>query len=69
MPEPVDPRLTTVATRLRSLRVELDRLDDSIGLLHRDDQRRLVAWTHVLRDSLDGLDGDLETMAADGQLR
>ena len=70
MPEPtVDPRLATIATRLRALKVELDRLDDAISLLHKQDHHRLASWMFVLRDAADGLEQDVEAMAADGQPR
>jgi hypothetical protein len=59
----IDPRFVTVATRLRSLRTELDRLDDAIELLDRDDRPRLGHPSAILRDILDMIEEDVEARA------
>jgi hypothetical protein len=53
-----------VATRLRSLRTELDRLDDAIELLDRDDRPRLGHPSAILRDIVDLIEEDVEARAA-----
>jgi hypothetical protein len=66
MPTPtVDPRWVSVATRCRSLRVSLDRLDDALDLLDAGG-RRAEAVTHavMLRDQLDQLEALVETWTA-----
>ena len=65
MPEPtLDPRFVTVAIRLRSLRTELDRLDDAIELLDRDGRPRLGHPSAILRDIVDMIEEDVEARAA-----
>ncbi|HET6729254.1 MAG TPA: hypothetical protein VFG96_07525 [Jiangellaceae bacterium] len=54
----------TVATRLRSLRTGLDRLDDAIELLDRDDRPRLGHPSAILWDILDMIEEDVEARAA-----
>jgi len=64
MPGTVDPRLTTLLTRCRSIRHELDRLDDALGLLDRVERARLEATATMMRDLLDGLEADIDRKAA-----
>jgi hypothetical protein len=51
-------------TRCRSLHLEVDKLDDQINLLDSDERRRLGAAAAVLRDVLDLIEQDIESMAA-----
>jgi hypothetical protein len=65
MPEPtVDPRLAAVATRLRALRVDLDRLDDAIDLLPRATRVELTRYSLQMRSALDSLESAVEKMGA-----
>jgi hypothetical protein len=51
-------------TRCRRLRRELDRLDDALGLLARDERGRLESSAVMMRDLLDGLEADIDKRAA-----
>jgi hypothetical protein len=64
MPGTVDPRYVALATRCRAIRVELDRLNDSIMLLSKDERGGLDHDTAILRDVLDTLEVDIEARAA-----
>ena len=65
MPTPnLDPRLVTLMTRCRSLRTELDRLDDALSLLDRAERADLDSSAIMMRDLLDGLETDIEARAA-----
>jgi hypothetical protein len=64
MPGTVDPRLTTLLTRCRSIRHELDRLDDALSMLTRDERTDLEAPAITMRDLLDGLEADSDKRAA-----
>ena len=68
MPTPtVDPRWIAVGTRCRSLRVDLDRLDDTLDLLEPGPPRaEAVTRAVVIRDQVDELDQLVETQAAGG---
>ncbi|HET6773550.1 MAG TPA: hypothetical protein VFH36_09580 [Acidimicrobiales bacterium] len=61
---PGDPRLTTLLTRCRSLRRELDRLDDALSMLTRDERAGLEASAVMMRDLLDGLEVDIDKRAS-----
>lgn len=54
-----DPRLAAVATRLRSLRVELDRLDDQVDLLDRPQRVEIARHTVKIRAEVDSLENEL----------
>jgi hypothetical protein len=56
--------LTTLLTRCRSLRRELDRLDDALSMLTRDERAGLEASAVMMRDLLDGLDVDIDKRAS-----
>jgi hypothetical protein len=58
--------LTTLLTRCRSIRHELDRLDDALSLFARDERAGLEASAVVMRDLLDGLEADIDKRAAGG---
>lgn len=59
-----DPRLVALATRCRAVRVALDRLDDQLDLLDKPEHRRLAPWAVAIRDSVDGLEADIDDLAA-----
>lgn len=59
-----DPRLVALATRLRALRVELDRTDDVVQLLDRDVRVEFARVTTAIRGHLDLLEADVERRAA-----
>lgn len=63
MPGTVDPHLTTLLTRCRSIRHEL-RLDDALTMLARDERTDLEAPAATMRDLLDGLEADIDNRAA-----
>jgi hypothetical protein len=56
--------LTTLLTRCRSLRRELDRLDDALSMLTRDERAGLEASAVMMRDLLDGLEVDIDKRAS-----
>jgi hypothetical protein len=58
------PAVRDRGRRLRSLRTELDRLDDAIELLDRDDRPRLGHPSAIVRDILDMIEEDDEARAA-----
>jgi hypothetical protein len=60
----VDPRLVTLETRLRGVRVALDRLDDTVDLLDRDSRVTFARCTTRLRGELDGLEEAVTQHAA-----
>ena len=64
MPGTVDPRLTTLLTRVRSIRHELDRLDDALSMLTRPERAELESSAVMMRDLLDGLEADIDKRAA-----
>ncbi len=60
----VDPRLIAIAVRIRSLRVELDRVDDALSLLDRDSRSGLNSMAAVIRDGVDEIERRVERQAA-----
>jgi hypothetical protein len=60
----VDPRLIAIAVRVRSLRVELDRVDDALSLLDRDSRLVLNLMAAVIRDGVDEIERRVEQQAA-----
>lgn len=60
----VDPRLIAIAVRVRSLRVELDRVDDALSLLDRDSRSGLNSMAAVIRDGVDEIERRVERQAA-----
>ncbi len=60
----VDPRYMTLATRLRSIRGELDRLDDGVQLFDRDERVELARHTVRIRGEVDALEEMLDHRAA-----
>jgi hypothetical protein len=60
----VDPRLIAIAVRVRSLRVELDRVDDALSLLDRDSRLGLNLMAAVIRDGVDEIERRVEQQAA-----
>jgi hypothetical protein len=60
----VDARFVALATRCHSLRVELDRLDDTVALLDCDDRARLGLLAANVRASADELEQRVERRAA-----
>jgi hypothetical protein len=55
-----------MATRARAMRVELDRLDDQIELLDREERRPFARRAVDLRGHLDELEADIEAAAGGG---
>ena len=66
MPEPNvhAAQLAAVATRLRSLRVDLDRLDDAIDLLSRPMRVELTRSSLHVRSALDFLESEVDKLSA-----
>jgi hypothetical protein len=56
--------LTTLLTRCRSIRHELDRLDDALSMLARAERADLESSAVMMRDLLDGLEADIDKRAA-----
>lgn len=61
---PGDPRLASVATRLRVLRIELDRTDAAVDMLDRHERVEFARRTTAIRAELDQLEADVERQAA-----
>ena len=61
---PTDPRLATVLTRTLALRAELERTDDAVDLLDRDDRVTVARHTTRIRAEIDGLESLLHEMVA-----
>jgi len=59
-----DPRYAVMVTRCRSLRRELDRLDDALGLLSRDERDGLDTLAASIREAVDTFDAVVERRAA-----
>jgi hypothetical protein len=53
-----------MVTRCRSLRRELDRLDDALGLLARDERDGLDTLAATIREAVDTFDAVVERRAA-----
>jgi hypothetical protein len=60
----VDPRYVTLLTRLRSVRGELDRLDDGVQLFDRPERVELARYTTRVRGELDALEDVVDHRAA-----
>jgi hypothetical protein len=56
--------LTALLTRCRSIRHELDRLDDALSMLTRDERAGLESSAVMMRDLLDGLEAAVDKKAA-----
>jgi hypothetical protein len=56
--------MTVLLARCRSIRHELDRLDDALSMLTRDERADLEASAVMMRDLLDGLEADVDKRAA-----
>jgi hypothetical protein len=56
--------MTVLLARCRSIRHELDRLDDALSMLTRDERAGLEASAVMMRDLLDGLEADVDKRAA-----
>ena len=61
---PADPRIATVNTRCQALRAELERTDDAVDLLDRDDRVTVARHTTRIRAEIDGLESLLHEMVA-----
>jgi hypothetical protein len=61
---PGDPRLATLATRVRALRVELDRTDHAVDLFDRDLRVEFARHTTRVRAEVDALEATVEARAA-----
>ena len=61
---PGDPRYAAMLTRCRRLRRELDRLDDALGLLSRDERDGLDTLAASIREAVDTFDAVVERRAA-----
>jgi hypothetical protein len=58
------PGLAAVNTRLRALRVDLDRLDDAIDLLDRPERVELTRHSLHARSAIDSLEAAVDKLAA-----
>jgi hypothetical protein len=56
-----------MVTRCRSLRHELDRLDDALSMLTRDERADIEASAVTMRDLLDGLEAEIDKRRSSGE--
>jgi hypothetical protein len=65
MPDPkIDPRWVALAARARTMRQELDRLDNLADQLEPAERTELLCRLVAIREELDQFDAELEARAA-----